>query len=325
MSKNEKKPLVNILSFSYNHAKYLKQTIESFVMQKTNFPFEVIISDDASTDNSQEIIKECAQKYPDIIKPFLGEKNIGITEITYKIYNKINAKYVALCDGDDYFSDPYKLQKQVDFLETHPECSLCFHPVKVVFEQSDKPDETFPMPDYRFNKDILTLEDIMAHNFIQTNSVMYRWRFSDQKFEDVFPRDIIPGDWFLHLMHADVGNIGFLDEEMAVYRRHNRGIFYEASNPETKENFYNKYARSCMLFYKAVNEYFKDRVTPQFRTKSARFIKEAIRSFLQTKEFDKLRELCETYPEYYDMSVKDMIEQLHNLVRENKELKERLK
>lgn len=123
--------VVSIQCLAYNHAPYIRQCLDGFVMQKTNFRFEAIIHDDASTDGTQDIIREYEQKYPDIIKPIYQKENQyskGIPGyITDLISSKCKGKYIALCEGDDYWTDPLKLQKQVDFLEDHPDFVICSH------------------------------------------------------------------------------------------------------------------------------------------------------------------------------------------------------
>lgn len=117
-------PLVSIVSMVFNHAAFLRDCLDGLVMQETSFPYEVIVHDDASTDGSAEIIEEYASKYPGLIQPILQQENqyskkvhIGNTFI----YPKVRGKYIAICEGDDYWTDPHKLQRQVDFLESHPE------------------------------------------------------------------------------------------------------------------------------------------------------------------------------------------------------------
>ena len=110
-------PLVSVCCVTYNHADFIKQTLEGFVTQKTNFPFEVIIADDCSTDGQQDIIKEYAKKYPDIIKPIFHSHNTGSYQNLLDAASACKGKYVAMCDGDDYWTDENKLQKQADFID----------------------------------------------------------------------------------------------------------------------------------------------------------------------------------------------------------------
>lgn len=131
------KPLVSIICDVYNHGPYLRQCLDGFIMQETTFPIEILIHDDASTDDSQEIIKEYYKKYPVIIKPIIQKENqyskgIGIWK-TYQ-FPRVEGKYIAICEGDDYWTDPLKLQKQVDFLENHPAYSCCVHETQKLYQ-----------------------------------------------------------------------------------------------------------------------------------------------------------------------------------------------
>lgn len=221
-----------ILCVCYNQQKYIKDALDGFLMQKVSFPFEVWIADDCSTDNTKGIILEYMKSYPTVIKPIFRTSNIGSSNNFWNLVQQINAKYVALCEGDDYWTDPLKLQKQVDFLDAHPECSICFHPVTVKYENKIRPDSIFPAEKMLQGKTILEFDDLLKCNFIQTNSVMYRWRFYQKPLASI-PENILPGDWFLHLLHAQVGKIGFLPDVMSVYRRNSAGIWTGAEeNPE---------------------------------------------------------------------------------------------
>ena len=130
----EEQPLVTIQCITYNHEPYIRQCLEGFVMQKTNFKFEAIVHDDASTDKTADIVREYAEKYPDIIKPIYETEN-QYSKSDGSLGRIMNAhtkgKYIALCEGDDYWTDPLKLQKQVDFLEANPEYVLTCHRYKI--------------------------------------------------------------------------------------------------------------------------------------------------------------------------------------------------
>lgn len=264
-------PLVTVICCTYNHEAYIAEALESIVVQKTDFKFEVLVSDDASTDNTAEILREYEKKYTYIIKVIYRKKNLGAIINGLHTLNDARSKYVVINEGDDYFNDPYKLQKQVDFLEKHPDCSICFHPVNVLFQDGSKPSEIFPSPQFRFNKTKFSLEDLLKHNFIQTNSAMYRWLYTTENLLDVFPKSILPGDYYLHLLHAQKGSIGFLDEIMSVYRRHEGGIFWEAQTPE---KLHSRYCTEIFSFYYeifkniAVNpeSYYINTLVPVFNT-----------------------------------------------------------
>ena len=138
---------VSIYCLTYNHEKYIEQTLNGFINQKTSFKFEVIVHDDASTDNTTEIIKRFAAKYPNIIRPIYQKENqyskgTSIVE-TYISPNVRATKYYGVCEGDDYWTDEFKLQKQYEYLEQHPECSLCVHNTKRISENGNDLDVLF--------------------------------------------------------------------------------------------------------------------------------------------------------------------------------------
>jgi len=291
-----KEPLVSIDCITYNHEKFIQQTLDGFIMQKTEFPFEVLINDDASTDNTANIIREYEKKYPDIIKPIYQTENQfskGYHMSATFNFPRAKGKYVALCEGDDYWTDPLKLQKQVDFLEAHPDFSMCFHPVKVIYEDGSKPAEFFPSAKFRFNKTVLSLDDLVKQNFIQTNSVMYRWMFKPGETLEVFPLDILPGDWYTHLLCAQHGPVGYIDEVMSVYRRHSAGVW------STADNIHRKYGFQELNFYKCIDKQFNYQYTEIFTQKASRTAGDMILAFKKYHEYDCLAKLKDRYEKYY--------------------------
>ena len=127
-------PLVSVKMITYNHAPYIAQAIEGVLQQKTNFPFELVIGEDCSTDGTREIVFEYQEKYPDIIRVITSDKNVGMKKNGYRTTKACRGKYVAFCEGDDYWHHPDKLQKQVDYLESHPECGMVFTDFNVHFD-----------------------------------------------------------------------------------------------------------------------------------------------------------------------------------------------
>ncbi len=246
------KPKISVVTVSYNQEKYIAQALEGFVSQRTNFLIEVIVSDDASTDRTQEIIKEYCKKYPDIITPYLRKKNVGVVKNFNHALQMARAPYVALCEGDDYWTDDTKLQQQYDFLEANKKFGLCFHKVKVIYEGNDKPGSTYP--DGNIKPGLLSL---LKQNFIQTNSVVYR-----RQNYDNLPEDILPLDWYLHLYHAQFGEIGFINKVMSVYRKHSGGIWWESNN--NIDVIWKKYGISHVRLYMELLKIYGD--TPRYRT-----------------------------------------------------------
>lgn len=246
-------PRLSVVCLAYNAAPYIRQALDGFLMQKTRFPFEVLIHDDASTDGTADIIREYAERFPDIVRPVFQRENQfskGVAASSAFLWPLIRGKYVAMCEGDDYWTDPLKLQKQVDWLDAHPDSSVCFHPVVVHFEDGSHKDSAYPMP--KDCPDGFTFEGLLRHNFIQTNSVVFRWKLKGR--EDEVPADITPRDWFTNLLHAEKGPIGFIPEAMGVYRRHQGGVWW--NSPDAPDAFYLRNGFRHLAFYKAVKDRF---------------------------------------------------------------------
>lgn len=241
-------PKVSILCVTYNHVGMLSKAIDSFLSQKTDFDTEIIIHDDSSTDGTQQIIKQYLQKYPTIIKPIYEELNQvsqGKTRFLDKMFRMSTGEYIALCDGDDYWTDDRKLQKQVDFLDNNKNYALSFHTTSVL--QDGKEIAVFPdVEDKRF-----TLGRLIDVNYIQTNTVVYR----RQDYSSL-ACEAIPNDWYLHLFHARFGKIGFIDEVMAAYRLHTNGIWQRNSKEE--HEFWVKYGSNHLQMHERVEALFKD-------------------------------------------------------------------
>ncbi len=163
-------PLVSIKCLVYNHEPYLRQCLDGFVMQKTDFPFEAIVHDDASTDGSAAIIREYAEKYPDIIKPIYETENQyskrdGSLARIMDAAMHPDSKYVALCEGDDYWTDPNKLQMQVDALENNPGCTIAFSRVQVINKEGKELGQSIPGKPDLIPNGIVTLDDYMKSEF----------------------------------------------------------------------------------------------------------------------------------------------------------------
>lgn len=213
------KPLTNVCIITYNHENFISQTIEGILIQKTNFPIEIVIGEDCSTDRTKEICLEYQQKYPEIIRVLPREANLGMMPNFVDVLENCNGIYIALCEGDDYWTDPLKLQKQVDFLEANPDFSICFHRVKVIYEDSDK--ESYISNQNQ--KKVTTFEDMAAGNYIHTLSCVFRNNLFE-KFPDWFNESPL-GDYPLHLLNAQHGKIKFLEDVMGVYRVHQGGVW----------------------------------------------------------------------------------------------------
>ena len=222
------KPLLSIVCITYNQEQYIKETIEGFLNQKTNFPIEIIIHDDASRDETPKILK----KYADAdsrIKLILQTENQyskGVRIWSKYCFPICRGKYIALCEGDDYWTDPLKLQKQVDFLEENDDYSLCMHTVQRYNQQTN-----IFTPENEW-LGTSTLKDILLQNITYTNAVVFRYNFEAPKWYDESP----VGDWPLFVILAKKGKIMKLNETMGVYRIHNEGVWSKLSEIRKIEN-----------------------------------------------------------------------------------------
>lgn len=222
----EKAVLVSVDCLAYNHENFIAEAIESFLMQKTSFNFEILIHDDASTDKTVSIIKEYEEKYPDLIRPLYQKQNLFSQGATMLQINQRRAKgkYIAICEGDDFWTDPYKLQKQVDYLEANPECDLCVHAAHQYSEALNK--VVGKVRPSKKNRMFTTEEAILGGGeLFSTNSMMYR----REKADDVplFYFDAGYGDYPLAIHLANNGQVYYMDEEMAIYRIDVKGAWSE--------------------------------------------------------------------------------------------------
>jgi glycosyltransferase involved in cell wall biosynthesis len=206
---------VSVCMITYNQEQYIGQAIESVLAQQTNFPFEIVIGEDCSTDNTRAIVSNLAAGHPDKIRLRLAEQNQGGKRNFVGAFNACRGQYVTILEGDDYFTYSYKLQRQVDALEGRPEWSMCFHPAWCIFEDGEQ--APFLLPE-NWERPEATLLDLFAQNFMATGAVMFRHRLFPA-LPDWF-MDIAVGDWALHILNAAHGNIGFIPEVMSVYRLH---------------------------------------------------------------------------------------------------------
>jgi len=220
-------PLVSICCITYNHEQYIRDAIDGFLMQNTDFPFEICLGEDESNDGTREICQEYADKFPDKIRLFLRSRKdvIYINGQATGRYNFIETlkeckgKYIALCDGDDYWTDPLKLQKQVDFMEASPNSSICFHPVII---RDDR------YKGIKYSQEIslnwqMNFDTLLLSCYIHTSSVLFR--HSTLNKIPTWLSNISQGDWALFLLFSKKGNIGFINETMGVYRRHSKGLW----------------------------------------------------------------------------------------------------
>lgn len=259
---------VSVLCLVYNHEKYLRKCLEGFVNQKTNFKFEVLIHDDASTDNSADIIREYEIKYPDIIKPIYQTENQhskGV-KITNTILSPLaNGKYVALCEGDDYWCDEYKLQKQYDAMESNPECHFCVHKVCAIRENGESLNQYYPK--FALDTGAIKTErfmEILGTNYpFQTSSYFRRKADVDEYINNTpeFVKVADVGDMPIMLYFGMLGDVYYIDEIMSCYRVNSVGSWTSRFNSDSKKRW--DHCTSMLEMYDAFNEFTANKYEKQ--------------------------------------------------------------
>jgi hypothetical protein len=215
---------VSVCMITYNHERYIAQAVESVLAQHTTFPVEIIIGDDCSTDNSRTILQRLAEQHPEKIHLQLAGRNRGANANFVSVFGCCRGQYVAMLEGDDYWTCPNKLQMQVEALDAHPEWAICFHPASCMYEDGIRGVPVYP---HGWTKPVATIDDLFASNFMATSSVVFRNRLFAE-FPGWFHR-LILGDWPLHFLNAAHGDIGFLPKTMSAYRVHRSGIWTGAT------------------------------------------------------------------------------------------------
>ena len=226
MSEGNSRILVTIQCLTYNHEPYIRETLDGFVMQKTSFRFEAIVHDDASKDKTADIIREYEYNYPQIIKPIYQKENQyskGISIFKEFIVPRMRGKYIAVCEGDDYWIDLHKLQKQYNYMESHPECSFCFSNgfiedqedcSRKVFIPSSEEEKRVYIPQSRQMK----LKESLDYKFVPTASFFYPRKLLLQ-MPDSYWKRYCAGDLKARLYFGSKGTIYYFDDKMCIYRK----------------------------------------------------------------------------------------------------------
>jgi glycosyltransferase involved in cell wall biosynthesis len=210
----------SVCLITYNHEPFIAGAIESVLAQKTEFDWELVVGDDCSTDRTGEIARSFATRYPDRVRVLPSERNLGLVGNFLRTFRACRGEYVALLDGDDYWTSPFKLRRQAEFLDARPECSICFHDVAVLLPDGSVCAQNYTSPD---QKEISSVEDLFETNFIATCSAMLR-RETVSDLPAWYP-NCRWEDWPLYILYAERGKIGYLNDVLAVYRNHGRGLW----------------------------------------------------------------------------------------------------
>lgn len=289
MSAVSTKPVVSIISLTYNQEKYVRECFEGFLMQQTSFPFEVLVYDDASTDTTPEIIRQYADKYPDIFKPTLYKENNYSRGLGYVgLYDGIKnaqGKYVAYCEGDDYWTDPLKLQKQVDFLDSHPEYEICANEIRI---KNDRYKHLDGLLFSQFCNNLFvsttkkhySFEDALTGNIFHVSSLVYR------NFDVVLPdwiHRVSAFDMVFYMILAKEGDMFVMPEVMGVYRSHSQSLTNTQSGYTSPIAFYELSLNILRLMNRFWDRQYQDKIYPII----SRYYVECMMECLHKRNMDK--------------------------------------
>lgn len=225
-------PLVAIYTLVYNHAPFLRDYFEGVIAQQTNFPFIAVVHDDCSTDGSTDIIREYAEKYPQIIKPIYEGVNCYQNDLWDQVIVKMraaykDAKYIAFCEGDDYWTDPLKLQKQVDILEQHPEYAFCCHRYKIIHESDHSISSDYAQDFFKDGEDLVVTQELQSRTWLtKVLTMVIRVDLYIQAFDEAkrkYGNECLDTCIFYELLK--LGNGIALNQFMGMYRQQNNGIW----------------------------------------------------------------------------------------------------
>ena len=226
------KPLVSVSLICYNQKNYIKQALDSVLMQKTNFKYEIVLSDDCSTDGTNLICEEYASRYPDKIRLIKHEHNLGGVKNYLENYKLCNGKYISYLEGDDFYLDPYKLQKQVDFLEENEDYVICCSHVEKIDEHGK-----FLGQLLENMNDTYTVEKLCEGDFIATPTCMVRNHLIDEVPKWLY--EFNGCDWTFDIVNAQYGKIKFMNEKLGAYRVHSSGTWSKLSLKQQCKEFIN--------------------------------------------------------------------------------------
>ena len=282
-------PLVSIICSTYNHGLYISQCLDGFLMQKTNFPFEILIHDDASTDNTPDIIREYEHNHPQVIRPIYQKENkYSKKEDIFAKYqcSRVRGKYIAICEGDDYWIDPLKLQKQIDFLEKNPDYGMIYTTSKVYNQKEGKIEEDIIGREYK------GYIELLSGNCIPTLTTCIRSSLVMEYLKEVEPKskNWLMGDYPMWLWISYYYKIKYLPESTTVYR-----VLEESASHSNDIQKYERFILSTIditAFY--IHKFNTPLTEPYLRSLSC-FYYDLYDKFMYLGMYKKARQLFKTH------------------------------
>lgn len=266
---------VSVTILTYNQVAFIGKTIESALNQVTNFDYEILVGDDCSTDGAQEVILDYQKRYPDKVKAVLHNKNLGQNGLfnTIETLKLAKGKYIAPLDGDDYWTSPDKLQKQVDFMESHLDFSACFHNALVTYEDGSSSHEVNPVD----QKKVIGVRDLVGEEeiwFMATSAVMFKNGL--MHYPDWFLKST-SGDIPRYVILAQQGPIGYVEGTMSVYRKNRAGASFKDHYRDSR------FLRNRIMMYEGINQETDKQYDGLLRKNIARYY----RMMLDSRQYSK--------------------------------------
>ena len=313
---NTENVAVTVCCITYNQEDYISTALESFVRQKTNFKFKVFVGEDCGTDGTADIVRAYAEKYPDIIVPFCREQNMGAQTNLVDLCLRAKSPYIAFCEGDDYWIDDEKLQKQFDYMQAHEDVRMCYTRTRIQappdwhlndwYKHDENGDMIIPecTPGFR-KKPFYTVADFLVSFPNHTSSAFYRWDY-DLEIPDWYFKGLI-GDTPMTLMQMGLGKAVYLPDITSVYRRSDVGVFMNGSDNEHFINTRLDYVRLLSGLRDYYRVHFDDYDDKLFRWRTTKEITNYLNTAKNLQDESMIHRLADTYPS-------EMFEALHTYI-----------
>lgn len=309
ITKDENEFMVTVVCVTYNHEKYIRDCLEGIIRQKTNFKFKVYVGEDCSPDGTRGIIEEYVQKYPKIIVPFYRKENIGSIRNFGDLCERVDTRYIAFCDGDDYWIDYDKLQKQFDYLEANPEIQGVCGRLKLEVPEDwflmnyykRSRDGNFYQPDFlpgfKMPKDkMVNIHHMVNNNITHAGAIMLRINPEIEKLPDWFYKTYI-GDTPYVMLQVGVGKVHFTDDVVGIYRKHDGGV---TNSTDFETNMLNT-RKAYITYLMGVREFFIEHYNSYGKVTIENRVKQEVANYLgvlvKYEMDDKISELFSDYPE----------------------------
>jgi glycosyltransferase involved in cell wall biosynthesis len=264
------KPVVSVCTITYNHVKYIAEAIDSFLMQETNFPFEIVIGEDCSTDDTRKIIEEYATNYPNIIKLITSENNVGMQQNGQRTMNACTGEYIAFCEGDDYWTDTKKLQIQIDEMKKYPNIDISFHLASTVNKINNE-----IKPQLQEKTRLYTLKEIITGEFhlVQSNTIVLKKKKIESLNYDLLSKSPV-GDVWIRVNASMPNGALFINKIMSTYRIQSSGSW---SSSMYDENKFIQYVINMIKSIDSFDKYWDFQYTSEFLIYKNMFIETVVK------------------------------------------------